>query len=164
MRYTEIAIAKPFEGAPKINLAEAFGASPNKPIILKIPVTGKRPMKYNVLNLPKGLDLADGIIRGQVELEGDYKVTLIVENELGKAQKQLGALVYALHKSGEENDELVKQYIEDIAKIEAQLEEARKEEAEETVTPEVVKFCSKCGREAGADDAFCKNCGSSLKW
>ena len=89
MRYTEIAIAKPFEGAPKINLAEAFGASPNKPIILKIPVTGKRPMKYNVLNLPKGLDLADGIIRGQVELEGDYKVTLIVENELGKAEKEL---------------------------------------------------------------------------
>ena len=103
-------------------------------------------------------------VTGEYIDKGKEKINeLSLENELGKAQKQLGALVNALHKSGEENDELVKQYIEDIAKIEAQLEEAREEEAEETVTPEVVKFCSKCGREAGADDAFCKNCGSSLK-
>ena len=34
MRYTEIAISKPFEGAPKINLPDIFGASPNKPLIL----------------------------------------------------------------------------------------------------------------------------------
>lgn len=103
-------------------------------------------------------------VTGEYIDKGKEKINeLSLENELGKAQKQLGALVYALHKSGEENDELVKQYIEDIAKIEAQLEEAREEEAEETVTPEVVKFCSKCGREAGADDAFCKNCGNNLK-
>ena len=103
-------------------------------------------------------------VTGEYIDKGKEKINeLSLENELGKAQKQLGALVYALHKSGEENDELVKQYIEDIAKIEAQLEEARKEDAEETVTPEVVKFCSKCCREAGADDAFCKNCGNNLK-
>ena len=29
MHYTEIAIAKPFEGSPKINIADIFGASPN---------------------------------------------------------------------------------------------------------------------------------------
>ena len=35
MHYTEIAIAKPFEGAPKINMCDHYGASPGKPILLK---------------------------------------------------------------------------------------------------------------------------------
>lgn len=106
-------------------------------------------------------------VTGEYIDKGKEKINEIsLENELGKAQKQLGALVYALHKSGESNDELVKQYIEDIAKIEAQLEEARKEDEEipsEPVTPEVVKFCSNCGTELGADDAFCRSCGNSVK-
>ena len=41
MRYTKIATAHPFEGAPRINHADVFGASPKKPIILRIPVTGE---------------------------------------------------------------------------------------------------------------------------
>lgn len=106
-------------------------------------------------------------VTGEYIDKGKEKINEIsLENELGKAHKQLGALVYALHKSGESNDELVKQYIEDIAKIEAQLEEARKDNEEipaETVTPEVVKFCSKCGTELGVDDAFCRGCGNSVK-
>ena len=32
MRHTSIAVAKPFEGAPKINLPSVYGASPKKPI------------------------------------------------------------------------------------------------------------------------------------
>lgn len=89
MSYTKIAPAKPFEGAPKINLAPIFGASPKKPIILRIPVTGKRPMKYEALNLPEGLTLEENIITGTVGKEGDYEVTLCAENELGKAEKKL---------------------------------------------------------------------------
>lgn len=105
-------------------------------------------------------------VTGEYIDKGKDKINeLSLENELGKAQKQLGALVYALHKSGETNDELVSQYIEDIAKIEAQLEEARNETAEEAeaVTPEVVKFCANCGVELGADDAFCRGCGNAVK-
>ena len=104
-------------------------------------------------------------VTGEYIDKGKEKINeLSLENELGKAQKQLGALVYALHKSGETNDELVNQYIEDIAKIEAQLEEMRKEaEPSGTVTPEVVKFCHNCGTEIGSDDAFCRNCGSAAK-
>ena len=48
MRYTEIAIAKPFEGKPKINLPDCYGASPLKPIILRIPTTGVRPIFYKI--------------------------------------------------------------------------------------------------------------------
>ena len=89
MRYTEIATAKPFEGAPKINLADVFGASPKKDIILRIPVSGKRPIQYGAIDLPEGLSLNNGIITGRVAQEGNYEVILTAENELGKAEKKL---------------------------------------------------------------------------
>ena len=89
MRYTEIAIAKPFEGVPKINFPDIFGASPDKEIIVKIPVTGKRPLKYGVENLPDGLFLDNGIITGKVKKEGNYQVVFTAENELGKCSKNV---------------------------------------------------------------------------
>ena len=89
MRYTEIAISRPFEGAPRINIADVFGASPDKPIILRIPVTGERPIKYGVKNLPKGLVLENGIITGKVEKSGNYTVILSAENQLGYDEKKL---------------------------------------------------------------------------
>lgn len=110
-------------------------------------------------------------VTGEYIDKGKDKIDeLSLKNDLSKAQKQLGALVYALHKSGEENEELVQQYISDIAKIEEQLEEYAKEtaeeaceKAEEAVKAEVVKFCPNCGKEVGVDDSFCKNCGGNVK-
>ena len=87
MRMTKIAPAAPFSGAPKINLASIFGASPNKPFLLRIPVTGERPIRYGVHNLPKGLTLHDNIITGQIDESGVYKIVLTAENSLGKAEK-----------------------------------------------------------------------------
>jgi len=89
MRKTEIAMPRPFEGAPRINLCAVYGASPNKPILLKIPVTGQRPVRYAAQNLPDGLILQNGIISGKVKEEGIYNVTLTAENELGCDIKQL---------------------------------------------------------------------------
>lgn len=89
MRYTNIATAKPFEGTPKINLADVYGASPSKPIILRVPVTGQRPITYSAQNLPAGLELKDGILSGKIEKEGDYTVVLCAQNELGCTQKNL---------------------------------------------------------------------------
>ena len=89
MRYTKIAVAKPFEGVPKINLADVFGASPKKPLLLRIPVTGERPITYGAENLPEGLKLENGIISGQVDEEGIYSIVLTAENALGKARKPL---------------------------------------------------------------------------
>ena len=89
MRHTEIAIIKPFEGAPKINMADIFGASPEKPIILKIPVSGERPITYGAKNLPEGLTLENGIITGKVAKEGNYTVTLTAKNALGEDEKEL---------------------------------------------------------------------------
>ena len=89
MRKTKIAIAHPFEGSPKINIADVFGASPKKPLLIKICVTGKRPIEYGVKNLPEGLTLENGIISGSVEREGVYEITLITENELGRCEKNI---------------------------------------------------------------------------
>ncbi|MBR2028727.1 MAG: hypothetical protein IKA10_07080 [Oscillospiraceae bacterium] len=121
-------------------------------------------MKFFEELMESSAKVADKVakVTGEYIDKGKEKINeFSLENELGKAQKQLGALVYALHKSGESNDELVKQYIEDIAKIEAQLEEVRKEAEEAEV--EVVNFCSNCGAQTGIEDAFCKNCGNNLK-
>ncbi len=89
MRYTEIAEARPFSGTPKINLPSAYGASPNKPIILRIPVTGERPIEYFAHDLPEGLSLDGGIITGKVAREGNYTVTLRAKNALGEDSRTL---------------------------------------------------------------------------
>ena len=87
MRYTEIAIARPFCGAPQINLPDIFGASPKKPLILRVATTGERPVKYSAKNLPQGLVLENGIVTGKVEKEGNYTVTFVAENAHGIAEK-----------------------------------------------------------------------------
>ena len=89
MSYTKIARRTTYEGAPKINGASLFGASPKKPIIYRIPATGKRPMKYAAINLPKTLTLKENIITGTIDEAGEYKITLVCENELGKAKKEI---------------------------------------------------------------------------
>ena len=89
MRVTKIAPVMPFSGKPKINLASVFGASPNKPFLLRIPVTGQRPIRYGAINLPEGLKLQNNIITGAVSQEGNYEVMLTAENDLGKTEKKL---------------------------------------------------------------------------
>jgi len=94
MSYTKIAKAKPFEGAPKINMPLCYGASPQKPIMFKIPVIGQRPMTYKTIDLPEGLELIEGIVQGKIENEGDYVVTLIAENALGQDRVDVTLEIY----------------------------------------------------------------------
>lgn len=89
MRYTEIAKATPFEGAPIINNPLVFGASPCKPLLLRICASGKRPMTYRAENLPKGLTIENSIITGSVDAEGEYEIKLVCENELGRSEKNI---------------------------------------------------------------------------
>jgi len=94
MSHTKIAPAKPFEGAPVINMPSCYGGSPGKPILFKIPVTGKRPITYTVFNLPDGLTISNGIVSGKIDTEGNYNLTLIAENALGKCEKELILEIY----------------------------------------------------------------------
>ena len=54
--YTKLAEPVPaHEGAPHINAPPVYGASPGKPFLYRVPVTGERPMKFRACGLPKGL-------------------------------------------------------------------------------------------------------------
>ena len=44
-----------------------------------------------------------------------------------------------------------------------EVELPEEEPAAEPATAEVINFCSNCGTQASVEDAFCKNCGNSLK-
>jgi alpha-galactosidase len=88
MAFTKIAQATPFENSPIITLANVIGASPNKPILIRVGVIGKRPIQISAENLPNGLTLDDNIISGKVANEGNYTFTLTCTNALGTCNKQ----------------------------------------------------------------------------
>ena len=75
---------------PKINSAKVFGVRSGSPVLYKIAVTGDKPLKYSVENLPKGLkfDATNGIITGKIDERGDYSMKLIVSNVKGKTEKK----------------------------------------------------------------------------
>lgn len=73
----------------------------------------------------QGLQLVDTAKKTALDIADKGKNQLELVNQqarLSKAQRQLGALVYSLHKSGEENQPLVDKYIEAIAEIETAIE------------------------------------------
>ena len=106
------------------------------------------------------------------------------QNRLAKAQRQLGALVYSLHKAEEKNQPLVDKYIENIAEIEKAIEEIKArmtpDEAAAAepagLTPEEeqaladaadrprgeTKECPVCHADVDVDALFCNHCGAQL--
>ena len=75
-----------------------------------------------------GLEYAEKGKNAALDLAEKGKTQALIVNEQGKllkAQRQLGALVYSLHKAGEENQPLVDKYIENIAEIEKAIEEIK---------------------------------------
>lgn len=74
---------------PIIHAPAVFGARPGNPFLYSIPVTGKRPMKFSVKGIPKGLVLDEktGILKGITPQTGKYLMVLKAENEFGKTEK-----------------------------------------------------------------------------
>lgn len=141
----------------------------------------------------QGLQLVDSAKKTAQDLAGKGKNQLDLMNQqarLSRAQRQLGALVYSLHKAGEENQPLVEKYIEAVAEVEKAIEEikanmspeeympsedeapeeAPQEEAaaEEEIEEEPVhlrgetKICPVCKSEVDGDALFCNHCGAQL--
>ncbi len=75
---------------PRINGTKIFGVRPGSPFLFKIPVTGTKPIKYEVLNLPAGLscDTETGMITGVVEIPGEFRTTVRVSNNLATAERE----------------------------------------------------------------------------
>ena len=83
------------------------------------------------------------VVAGEAMDKGKKKVNeLELKNEMSKAQKQLGELYYVMRKTGEMNEELLTQYFNNVAAIEAKLEALETEEVNEemdfTVEEEIV--------------------------
>ena len=70
----------------------------------------------------QGLQIMDTAKKTALDIADKGKNQLNQQTRLSKAQRQLGALVYSLHKAGEENQPLVDKYIEAIAEIESTIE------------------------------------------
>ncbi|HQJ75108.1 MAG TPA: putative Ig domain-containing protein [Bacteroidota bacterium] len=74
---------------PRINGASIFGVRPGSPFLYRIPVTGEKPIKLEVKNLPDGLSLnkSTGIITGKITKKGEYKLIFVAKNKYGKHTK-----------------------------------------------------------------------------
>lgn len=140
----------------------------------------------------QGMQLVDNAKKTAQDLADKGKNQLDLMNQqarLSRAQRQLGALVYSLHKAGEENQPLVDKYIEAVAEVEKAIEEikvnmspeeymaaeeevqAQEEvpvEEEEEIEEEPVqlrgetKICPVCKAEVDGDALFCNHCGAQL--
>jgi alpha-galactosidase len=85
----KIAKRNPFSGAPIIHTPTIFGIFTGKEFIYRIPVTGERPIKTEVENLPDGIFINDGILFGKTEKDSEFDIEIIAENNRGKTRKIL---------------------------------------------------------------------------
>lgn len=74
--------------APRFNTTGVFGVRPGSPVIYRFPVSGERPMKFSINNLPNGLqlDAEKGVLTGTLRRQGDYHLQVVAENAKGKAE------------------------------------------------------------------------------
>ncbi len=82
----------PYPGPePVLNHPAVYGCRPGRPVIFRIPCTGRRPIRFGAENLPEclELDVENGIIRGRApEKPGSYPIKLTAENAFGKTTGQ----------------------------------------------------------------------------
>ncbi|SEI00660.1 aldolase-type tim barrel [Akkermansia glycaniphila] len=84
-------LTPPIAKSPSINGARIVGATPGKPFLFRIPVSGERPLKIEAKGLPKGLalDSSTGIISGKLENAGSFDVEVSAANKHGKDSRTL---------------------------------------------------------------------------
>lgn len=80
---------------PRITGARVFGVRPGSPFLFTLTATGEKPIRFTVENLPEGLALnpETGQIHGMLEKKGEYKTTVIAENESGGAEQEFKIVV-----------------------------------------------------------------------
>ena len=114
----------------------------------------------------QGIQLVDTAKKTAMDLADKGKNQLELINQqarLSKAQRQLGALVYSLHKSGEENQPLVDKYLDAIDEVEKTIEQIRAKmtpderaaaDAAETEDAEAADAAAPVTEEAAPEEAF----------
>ncbi|HEX7365625.1 MAG TPA: putative Ig domain-containing protein [Pelobium sp.] len=91
---SEILTPQP-KAEPRINGPKVFGVRPNNPILFTIPVSGDRPIKFTVENLPNGvkLDAKKGWLSGSIKKPGTYTLKIKVANSKGSATRDFKIIV-----------------------------------------------------------------------
>ena len=89
----KIAHSVPFAGKPSIHAPSVFGASTGKPVLYRIPVTGKRPLAVSVAGLADGLSLKDGVISGSVAEDDEFFAVVRAENAEGADERRIRFVV-----------------------------------------------------------------------
>ena len=99
-------LTPPAADAPRVNGPCIYGVRPGKPILYRVPVTGRRPIKLKVESPKLKIEAVDRddfaaaqtglffnpdtrVITGSIKEPGDYPVTIAAENACGKAEKTL---------------------------------------------------------------------------
>lgn len=88
-------LTPPAPETPRINGAKVFGVRPGSKFLFTIPATGKRPMTFSAVGLPKGLklDSKTGQITGTAKKAGTYSVKLTATNDLGSNDRNFRIVV-----------------------------------------------------------------------
>ncbi len=89
-KYEEYILTPEPPQSPQINSTALYGLRPGTPLIYRIPCTGKRPIKFEIEDLPKGilLDEETGIMTGTIKNPGSYTMTLKAKNDHGNFSKE----------------------------------------------------------------------------
>ncbi|MGH8094226.1 MAG: putative Ig domain-containing protein, partial [Chthoniobacterales bacterium] len=88
-------LTPPAPAYPRIHGAKVVGLRPGSPFFFQIAATGKRPMRYQTVDLPAGLNLdpINGRITGALTKRGNYPVILRATNRLGSGERILSIVV-----------------------------------------------------------------------
>ena len=81
-------LTPPVALSPRINGPRVIGATPGRPFLFRIPVTGKAPITVTLKNLPAGLDWnpTSRVISGSAPAKGEYVIKITAKNESGSAK------------------------------------------------------------------------------
>jgi len=84
-------LTPPAADAPRINGPAVTGATPGRPFLFRVPVTGKKPLVIVVNELPDGLEFNSEthVISGIAPDKGVYPIEIIAENDSGRDAKTL---------------------------------------------------------------------------
>jgi hypothetical protein len=89
--YLPYCLTPPASEAPRVNYPVLFGVGSSRPVRIIVPVSGRNPIRYYMTHLPPGLsgDSSTGVITGEVEKRGRYKVHVKAVNAWGSDEKDV---------------------------------------------------------------------------
>jgi len=92
-RFAQLGVLTPPEKeAPQFNGADIWGVRPGHPVIFRVPISGRRPMRLAAEGLPDGVtfDAEYGVLRGTApNAAGDYDIRVTAENGTGRAERTI---------------------------------------------------------------------------